>query len=137
MSMSRAQSWSVVACLVLLLGGGAWLLFGRGYSTVSGRGYELALALFSACSRQDAPRVQSIVEMARQAKEAQELPSYDARVIEKIGQLATDGDWEKAALEARRLLDAQAKLASQWTRQLESSEGSGFDWFKHLGRLAG
>ena len=113
MNMSRAQSWSLVACLLLLVGGGGWLLFGRGYSTVSDKGYELALALFSACNRQDMARVKSIVELARQAKEAQELPSYDARVIEEIGQLATDGNWERAAREARRLLDAQVKSASQ------------------------
>ncbi len=91
-----------VVCL-LLIGLVVWL--NLGYGLLSEQSYPYALALISACVRQDENRIQHIAQEISQ----RDLPKYDRRVIQQIVDTAMNGDWEQAASEARELLKAQVK----------------------------
>ena len=107
------MSLGIVLCLVTAII--VWM--SRGYDKISEGGYEYALALISACNRQDLERVQMIVENARQANADGKLPDYDTRVLEQIGQQAIDGRWEQASANARKLLKSQVQVAPRLIQQ--------------------
>jgi CO/xanthine dehydrogenase FAD-binding subunit len=95
----------LATCLLLIIGLAIWM--NSDYSRISDRGYDYALALVSACSRQDEIRVKQIAEEIVAA----ELPVYDRRVILKIAENALSGNWRSASDEARTLLKAQIQPA--------------------------
>jgi hypothetical protein len=94
---------SAIVVLLIIFGVVAWLK--SGYSRISDQGYDYALALVSACSRQDESRVQQIAQEITES----ELPDYDRRVILAIAQQALEGDWQSAANLSRQLLKAQVQ----------------------------
>ncbi len=99
-SLSLRAGVVVFACL-LVVGVAVWM--SSGYSRISDRSYDYALALVSACGRQDEARVRQIAEEVDLA----ELPAYDRRVILAITKNALNGDWQTASARARTLLKAQ------------------------------
>ncbi|MEZ6133451.1 MAG: hypothetical protein R3C53_00940 [Pirellulaceae bacterium] len=94
-----------IAILVLLMVVGVFIWFNHGYSEISESGYDYALALISACGRQDKETVQRI------AKEVieRELPNYDRRVILAITDKALAGQWKASSADTRALLKAQVR----------------------------
>jgi hypothetical protein len=94
-----------VFVLLLVVGVAVWMT--SGHSRISDRGYDYALALISACGRQDEARVKQI---AKEVGEA-ELPEYDRRVILGITSNALNGNWQSASAETRALLNAQIQQA--------------------------
>ena len=96
-------SFSLFAIVLL-----AWLS-NRGYGEMSERGYEFSMSLFSACNRQDLPRVEKIETLVNQARSSGELQSAEARWIEGIIVAAKQGKWEKASRSVRELMESQIK----------------------------
>ena len=103
MKLTLSRWLAIILVCILIAGLSLWL--NLGYGTLSEQSYPYALALISACSRQDDGRVQQIAQEINQ----RDLPKYDRRVIQQIADTALDGDWEQAALEARKLLKAQVR----------------------------
>lgn len=115
MNWNTKGLWLAAGAALLVIVG-AWMWMNRGYAKISDSGYQYALALVSACNRQDLKRVQTIVQSVRQAKDDGGLSAYDARVLEEIGELAVAGNWEKAAANAKKLLKAQVSRAAAGLR---------------------
>ncbi len=92
--------------LLLLVGLVVWM--NSGYAQLDSQSYDYALALVSACSRQDEARVQRIANEIAERK----LPNYDRRVILEITAKALAGKWEAAADSAFDLLKAQSQPAN-------------------------
>ena len=95
---------AILLISLLVIGLAIWM--NSGYSHISERGYDYALALVSACSRRDETRVQEIAEEVVAAG----LPEYDRRVILKITETALSGNWQSASGEARTLLNSQVQI---------------------------
>ncbi len=123
----------LTAGVALLICIGAWSWMNQGYAKIGDSGYQYALALVSACNRQDLERVQTIVQNVRQAKDEGELSAYDARVLEEIGELAIEGNWEKAAANARKLLKAQVSRAASLRADADFCVGRPFQDFGEEG----
>ena len=96
--------WLAIILVCLLVVGLIWWL-NLGYGTLSEQSYPYALALISACNRQDASRVQQIAKEVSQ----RDIPEYDRRVLQQIVDMALKGDWDQATFETRELLKAQVK----------------------------
>ena len=94
-----------IALLVLIAAIGVFVIFSSGYQPISKQSYAYALALLSACARQDEATVQRIAKEVRE----QNLPAYDRRVILAITEKALSGQWDKSSAEARNLLKAQSR----------------------------
>ena len=95
----------VAGILGLVLLGGLIVWWNSGYGKISEQSYDYALALISACNRQDESRVQKIAKEIGQ----RQLPEYDRRVIQQIVDTAMNDDWELAAARTRLLLKAQVE----------------------------
>ena len=93
--------------LLLVVGLAFWFLSGPG--EISQRGYQYAMALLSVCNRQDAQRLQVIVEGIHADREQQELPARDARLLLKITSRAEQGDWLGSAEAVRSLMEHQQR----------------------------
>lgn len=77
------------------------------YGTVGSLGYDFATALFSACNRHDAETIAELASMVDAAASEGELSEQELAWLRGILADADAGDWQSAASESRRLLEAQ------------------------------
>lgn len=103
--MKLKHGLSILALAVFLAA--AWYLFFSGYGRTSRLGYEFAASVFSACNQRDLERLQRIERMIDEYRKKDEIHRAEYRWLKSIISLARANRWEKAELEARRLLNAQ------------------------------
>lgn len=97
--------WWAVLLLVFLLGSTS----GCGYPKVSGRAYEMTMALEAAFADREVDALVSARAMLDKFRSAEEISASEhAELSEMIG-IAEGGDWERAAKSARQLLEAQVE----------------------------
>ena len=104
----NTQPQRVVHRRVLLVAGLGMVLGCGHYDEVSPLAYEYGKALFSICNRKAEAQLAPIAAQIAKSATAGELSSQEARWLEAIIQQATEGDWESARGESRRLLEDQA-----------------------------
>ncbi len=110
MSDFRFRWPAIIASLLIIIGIG-WYFFGYPKPKLSPSGYDHALALFSACNRQDAIKIQQIEQLIKDNLVAGTLQINDANWLRKIIGQADRGDWELASTRLRRLLNQQVEPA--------------------------
>lgn len=94
--------------IVLLIALGAWYAFTGDRVTLSKTGYELSIALYSACNLED-PRRLSLVKskLEQEALSTGSLSPEEHSKVMSIVDLAQSGQWKDAAMQARRLIESQ------------------------------
>lgn len=104
MNNANKAAWVTAASMVAVVVAGGLIWLSWGYGEVSQSGYEHAMALVSACNRQDTVRLEKIVASIHQAVESQTLPAYDAKILLRIAERALDGDWEWSSRQVRQVM---------------------------------
>lgn len=109
---SRNVALGLVAPLVLI-GGIAWWLMQPSYGEISPKGYQIAMAIYSAANQENKPKVEKISGMIDQSVAAAEISAEEAEWLRGIVQKAMDGDWQSATAAVRLLMEEQARPAEQ------------------------
>ena len=86
------------------------MLFGCGkYSEVSPEAYQYSKALYSVCNRKDGSRLHQVAQQVEAAGSAAQLSAEEVDWLSDIITTAEAGDWQVAAKDARRLMEAQVE----------------------------
>ena len=112
MMNSHRKVGASIALLALLLAvlGYHWL--NRNYGTMGGTGYQYALALYSACNRQDSDRVAELARVIDHAAGEDTLTPAELKWLQQIIAKAQSRRWVEASSDIRLLLEAQVKPVS-------------------------
>ncbi len=92
-----------------LLAIGLFLFWNPGYGELSPKGYQLAMALYSACNRKDATQLEKVAKLLDQSNAQGDLPAADAKWLTKVLELGRAQDWDSANQMIRRIMMDQAK----------------------------
>ncbi|PQO31687.1 hypothetical protein [Blastopirellula marina] len=111
MDYSTRNTAGVVLVGVILVGIIAWWLTRPSYGEISEKGYDYAMALFSACNGKSTAKVEKIVDMIRQSAAAGELSQQEATWLQGIASNALEGKWDSANAAVRTLMEEQARQA--------------------------
>jgi len=107
----KSENQSIIASLVgiaLLIGAIAIWQQWPAYGPIGQAAYPYALALTSACGRQDGDTIEQISADIDTAFEQEELNPTERDWLQGIVETAQAGHWDSAYQEARTLLNAQA-----------------------------
>ncbi len=96
---------AVAACTLAII----LLMRPAKYGEVNELTYEIGSALYSACNRQDTPRLESIEKCIKSGAGNSDLSTQEAQWLTEILQLAQQGGWAKARSKARRLMEDQVR----------------------------
>lgn len=107
---SRNVAIGLVAAVVLI-GAIAWWLSQPSYGEISPKGYQFAMAIYSASNGKNKPKVEKISGMIDQSVAAEEISVEEADWLRGIVQKALDGDWESATAAVRVLMEEQTRQA--------------------------
>ena len=107
---SRNITVGLVAA-VMLICGIAWWLMQPSYGEISPKGYQYAMAIYSAANGKNKPKVERISSMIDQSVAAEEISAEEANWLRGIVQKALDGDWQSANAAVRVLMEEQARPA--------------------------
>lgn len=110
MRQASLLGWGL-AGLTVVLALFAWFWFSRGYGDVSPRGYEYAVAIFSACNQSDEAKLDKISQMVAESLRLQEISLQESQWLNAIIDRGKRGDWKAASREVRRLMEDQVKSA--------------------------
>lgn len=102
----KAKLWAAGSVAICVIAAVLWWM-SLGYSKVSDKGYQYAMAMISICNQKDVARLEKIREQITASTEDEELPSYDSRVLIDIADRAAAGDWDSATGAIRRLMKDQ------------------------------
>ncbi len=101
----------VILVAVIVVGGIAWWLTRPNYGEISEKGYDFAMALFSACNGKSIAKVEKIVGMIERSTTAGELSEQEAAWLMGIVRQALEGNWGSANAAIRVLMEEQARAA--------------------------
>lgn len=96
---------TVTACTLAII----LLMRPAKYGEVNKLTYEIGSALYSACNRQDTPRLESIEKCIESGAGNSELSTQETQWLTGILRLAQQGEWANARAKARRLMEDQIR----------------------------
>lgn len=112
MELSKGALAGITVAVILIVGAIAYWLTRPSFGEISGKGYDYAMALGSACNGKDEAKIAKITQMIDQSTQDGELQSHEADWLKGIAQQASDGKWEQAYASVRTLMQEQTQPAN-------------------------
>ena len=89
-----------------------WLVWPKGYGSVSDQSCEVANALYTACMTESDEHLARVDQLLQEEAETGklDLPTQERQWLEQIVRTAQKGRWKAAAKKARLMMEQQQKV---------------------------
>ncbi|MEO9590104.1 hypothetical protein [Rhodopirellula bahusiensis] len=106
---NEGNPWIKWACIAIAVVGLAFYFYPRSRVELDDQGYDASVALYRICNQKDTESLQTVAEQVAQWQTEGKLSEQSHASLQRVIDLADEGDWNQASRECRRMMEDQVQ----------------------------